>query len=166
MNQRMAVAADVPAACRILNDIINIGGTTAYESPLNHTVFTNHFLTGESCVSCIVCEDTQGNIIGFQSLSINEKLPSDWVDIATFARADPKIKGVGTALFEASKRFLVTSNAMTNKVLMINATIRADNQSGLAYYNKMGFVDYRCDKAVPLRDGTPVDRISKQYKLA
>jgi hypothetical protein len=29
----------------------------------------------------------------------------------------------------------------------------------------MGFVDYKVDKAVPLKDGRTVDRISKRYLL-
>jgi hypothetical protein len=29
----------------------------------------------------------------------------------------------------------------------------------------MGFVDYKVDKAVPLKDGQLVDRISKRYVL-
>ena len=47
----------------------------------------------------------------------------------------------------------------------LNATIRADNVSGLTYYGKMGFVDYKVDKAVALKDGQLVDRISKRYVL-
>lgn len=170
MIHRMAVAEDVPSACRILNDIIKIGGTTAYQEPLSETDFINHFLIGKSCLSCIVCEDSNADILGFQALAIIKKLPAGWADIATFARAHPKTKGVGTLLFEASKQFLQTTqyqddDALASSFQMINATIRADNQSGLSYYNKMGFVDYHCDKAVPLNDGTPVDRISKQYQL-
>lgn len=164
MNQRMAVIADVPGACRILNDIIQIGGTTAYEDQLSEAHFTEHFLTGESSVSCIVCEDDNGTILGFQSLVINSKLPVGWVDIATFARAESKVRGVGAALFAASK-LLLRNQVLASQYRMINATIRADNKPGLSYYNKMGFVDYHCEKSVPLKDGTPVDRIYKQYKL-
>ena len=47
----------------------------------------------------------------------------------------------------------------------INATIRADNSGGLAFYSKMGLKDYAVDRAEPLADGTPVDRIHKRYLL-
>lgn len=47
----------------------------------------------------------------------------------------------------------------------INATIRADNVGGLAYNARMGFVGHEVRRAVPLRDGTPVDRIGKWYAL-
>ncbi|WP_420810234.1 GNAT family N-acetyltransferase [Ensifer aridi] len=72
-----------------------------------------------------------------------------------------KVPGAGTALFAATKAY-----ARDAGFLAINATIRADNIGGLAYYSKMGFVDYKVDKAVPLKDGRPVDRISKRYLLA
>ena len=48
----------------------------------------------------------------------------------------------------------------------INATIRADNVSGLAYYTKMGFETYHRVKQVPLSDSTPVDRVKKRYVVA
>ena len=47
----------------------------------------------------------------------------------------------------------------------INATIRADNAGGLAFYTKQGFVDYGVTPAVPLADGTPVDRVHKRFSL-
>ena len=47
----------------------------------------------------------------------------------------------------------------------ISATIRADNGMGLGYYDKMGFRDYSVAYGVPLRDGRPVDRITKRFDL-
>jgi putative intracellular protease/amidase len=66
----------------------------------------------------------------------------------------------GTALFARSKIW-----AGERDVVAINAAIRADNQSGLAYYEKMGFRNYQIVKGVPLRDGTPVDRIFKCHAM-
>lgn len=160
MISRIAKMADVPGACCLLNEIIEIGGTTAYEVSLDESDFASEFLVGEHCISCYVCEDQSGDILGFQALSRNVNLPSRWVDIATFARAKPKTKGVGTLLFESTRAF-----AKSSGVKVINATIRADNLSGLSYYSKMGFVDYRTHKAIPLNDGTLLDRISKRYDV-
>ena len=67
---------------------------------------------------------------------------------------------VGTALFAATR-----ARANLLRLAAINATIRADNCGGLAYYFKMGFVAYGVDTAVPLSDATPVDRIHKRYML-
>ncbi len=49
---------------------------------------------------------------------------------------------------------------------MIDATIRADNASGLAYYKAMGFTDWDVLRDVPLSDGRVVDRIRKRFDLA
>jgi ribosomal protein S18 acetylase RimI-like enzyme len=72
----------------------------------------------------------------------------------------PKIRGVGTALFAAT-----LSAAEELNIEFINATIRADNTGGLAYYEKMGFRTYRTLESIPLRDGTLVDRIQKRYAV-
>jgi len=147
--------------CSILNRIIDIGGTTAYENPLTEAQFSAYFLTGDGCVICHVCEDSQNNILGFQAVYINTDLPQGWLDIATFCRQEPKLKGVGTQLFDSTRHY-----AQQNDVLAINATIRADNSAGLSYYAKMGFVDYHTHRAIPLADGTPIDRISKRFDLS
>ncbi len=73
---------------------------------------------------------------------------------------NPKISGVGRALFPATR-----AAAEELGLEFINATIRADNVSGLAYYSKMGFEPYDRLVQVPLLDGTPVDRIKKRFKL-
>jgi len=156
---RHATKHDAAALCSILNEIIVIGGTTAYQKNLNEANFREHFLTGDNCINCFVAHQSD-SILGFQALSLRSDLPVGWVDIATFARANPKVKGVGTALFNCTKLYL-----NGEKYTHINASIRADNRSGLVYYTKMGFTDYNVRKGVPLQDGTPVDRISKQFEI-
>ena len=47
----------------------------------------------------------------------------------------------------------------------IDATIRADNRGGLAYYERMGFREQTRLLGVPLRDGRPVDRVRKRLDL-
>lgn len=160
MKVRLATKGDIPSACHLLNTIIKIGGTTAYEDPLTEAEFASHFLNGPACISLYVCESDAGDILGFQSLSTDERLESGWADIATFASSVPKIKGVGRNLFEATQ-----AHALKMKIRTINATIRADNVAGLSYYSKIGFVDYHVHPAVPLKDGTLVDRLSKKYQV-
>jgi ribosomal protein S18 acetylase RimI-like enzyme len=48
---------------------------------------------------------------------------------------------------------------------VIDATIRADNTGGLAFYSRQGFVDYDRLVGVPLEDGTPVDRLRKRFDI-
>ncbi len=128
-------------------------------TPLSVAEFVEYFLAGPNLVNCFVAEDEKTRILrGFQALERSSELPEDWADIATFARAEPKIPGVGAALFAATR---LRSRDLGLRA--INATIRADNTGGLIFYEKMGFEDYKTTKAVPLKDGTPIDRISKRY---
>ena len=157
---RPARADDVPELVSLLNQIIEHGGTTAYQKKLSEADFASKFFDEESMLGFHVACLDDGRRLGFQHLQKLEKLPANWGDIATFALIDSPVRGIGTALFEATK-----AKAGELGLTAINATIRADNAPGLGYYSKMGFVDYAVAEAVPLSDGTPVDRISKKYLL-
>jgi L-amino acid N-acyltransferase YncA len=157
---RQATPGDAVALCQILNKIITVGGTTAIETPLSVTEFDDHLLTGCDCIVCFVTEAMNGERLGFQSLTKNAELPEAWVDIGTFTRREPRTPGVGTALFQNTIAF-----ARQNGYVAINATIRADNYSGIPYYEKMGFKTYKVARDVPLKSGKPVDPISKNYFL-
>ncbi len=157
---RPMMPEDVADACRILNDIIAAGGTTAHEIPFSEALFTQSYLTGADMICCHVALDDQGAVAGFQWLGTHDALPEDCADIATFTRRDPPLRGAGRTLFQETSK---TAAALGLKA--INATIRADNSPGLSYYGKMGFVDYSVDYGRPLRDGTPVNRISKRFHL-
>ena len=153
--------ADIPALTALINRIIAMGGTTAYEDPFSEAGLVAKLLKDPRLVCCHTAFDpTDGAPAGYQVLKTHPELAAGWGDIATFARAEPKLPGVGTALFTATAAF-----AREHGITTINATIRADNLGGLAYYTKMGFEDYAVARAVPLRDGTPVDRISKRLIL-
>ena len=158
---RLAAPGDAFVLCQILNEIIVIGGTTAIETPLSMAEFEDHFLTGPDCIVCFVAEASNGEPVGFQSLTRNSELPKAWADIATFTRREPRTTGVGSALFQNTTTF-----ARHYGIIAINATIRADNYSGLPYYEKMGFKTYTVASGVPLKNGMPVDRISKNYFLS
>lgn len=153
-------ARDVPQACDLLNTIIRIGGTTAAETELSEAVFAQHYLTADNKICCHVALDDAGCVSGFQWLGSEPHLDASCADIATFARMDSPVRGTGAALFLATSAF-----ARAREFEQINAKIRADNVPGLGYYSKMGFVDFSVAQAVPLQDGTPVDRISKRYDL-
>lgn len=158
---RAALSGDVPEMCALLNAIIDIGGTTALETPPSEAEFATYFLQGGDHLACFVAVDRSGAIAGFQALECHPDIPDDWGDIATFARVQPKIAGVGAALFATTLGF-----ARQARLAGINATIRADNTGGLRYYDKMGFQTYAVKEGQPLADGTPVDRISKRFDIA
>jgi GNAT superfamily N-acetyltransferase len=151
---------DAADLSRLLNRIIAIGGTTALETPLGEAEFRDAFLDGPDVLSSIIAETAVGEALGFQVLQRNRTLPEGWGDIATFTRREPRTPGVGTRLFERTR-----AAARALGLVAINATIRADNDSGLPFYEKMGFRTYDVAKAVPLEDGTPVDRVRKRYSL-
>lgn len=157
---RPATSADAGALALLLNAIIARGGTTALETPMTPEALDLAYLTGPDVLCCHVAEGPDGRLEGFQTLIRDPRLPGNWGDIGTFARVDGSQKGVGTALFAAT-----VARARVLGLRGINATIRADNAGGLAFYDRMGLTDYARDRAVPLMNGTPVDRVRKQYVL-
>lgn len=156
---RPMTAQDVPAARAIMNDIIAAGGTTAYEAPFDDAGFIEEHL-GATMVACHVVVDEQGEVAGFQWLGRFPDMAPDGSTISSFTRRDPPAKGAGRALFETTKKV-----ARAKGVAWIRAKIRADNVPGLGYYSAMGFLDHDVTPAVPLRDGTPVDRVCKMFTL-
>lgn len=157
---RPITSDDMAQACTILNEIIRIGGTTAFEVEVAEQEFARMYVTGEDLISCHVALDLHHRVAGFQWIGRNPKLPADCADIATFSRRSAPLRGAGRALFAVTRTL-----AKQTGYGWINATIRADNAAGLGYYTKMGFVDHAVARGVPLRDGTPVDRVSKRLKL-
>lgn len=155
---REAVAADAAQMCELLNEIIEIGGTTTAEDVLSLAAFHAHYFEAEGGISLVVAEE-DGVILGFQKL--NKLNGSEEIaDIATFARVSGKVKGVGRALFEQTRAAAVAAG-----FAQINARIRADNVPGMGYYAAIGFAPFDVVKAVPLKDGTPMDRMIKRYDL-
>lgn len=151
--------ADAAKLAELLNAIIMRGGTTAFETLFTAAELARSYLTGPAVHCCFVAE-SGGRLLGFQTLRTQPFLPADVGDIATFTRVGNTQAGVGTALFAAT-----TARARELGLTEINATIRADNAGGLTFYSRMGFVDHELVPAVPLKDGTPVDRIRKRYRL-
>jgi L-amino acid N-acyltransferase YncA len=152
---------DAPELATLLNEIIARGGTTALEEPFTADGLARLMLIGPDVICCFVAaERATGRLLGFQSLERWAGPPEDIGDIATFVRVGLTQRGVGTSLFAATR-----GEAGKVQLATINATIRADNSGGLAFYNRIGFVDHGVQRAAPLKDGTPVDRISKRYSL-
>jgi L-amino acid N-acyltransferase YncA len=157
---RRATGNDAARLCEILNEIVAMGGTTALERLLSPEQFDEEFISGPHCIFCYIAEAADGAALGFQVLQRSSRLPDGWGDIGTFTRRTARVPGVGTQLFHNTKKV-----AHEHGISVINATIRADNYAGIPFYEKMGFVTYSIAKAVPLKDGTPVDRVSKRYAL-
>jgi L-amino acid N-acyltransferase YncA len=158
---RSVRADDAEELAALLNEIIDRGGTTAWEEHFSARRLADTMLSGPEVICCFVAvESTTSKRLGFQSLLKLEELPGGVVDITTFARVGLTQKGIGSSLFAATR-----AEAVRRKLAAINATIRGDNNGGLTFYSRMGFRDHSVKPAVPLKDGTPVDRINKRYLL-
>ncbi len=156
---RPADPDDAPQMAALLNEIIAIGGSTALETPVTAGDMRAWYIDGPLVDCCHVAVDDAGDITGFQVLE-HDEVPQGIAYISTFARQSPRVPGVGTALFQAT-----CTAARGLGLREISAKIRGDNVSGLGYYSKMGFRDHSVDPGVPLKDGTPVDRIVKRFQL-
>lgn len=153
---RRATPQDRDALAAILNEIIAIGGTTAYETPLEPAYF-DRFIPPPDHRTFLHVAEADGVIVGFQWMSPD----ADGMGlIATFAQPGTTQRGIGSALFEVTRACCLDAGYR-----LLDATIRADNTGGLAYYSKIGFKDHSVTRAVPLSDGTPVDRVHKRMLL-
>ncbi|MGB1155087.1 MAG: GNAT family N-acetyltransferase [Paracoccaceae bacterium] len=164
---RPATSEDANRLAALLNQIIKTGGTTAHLHPFDRERLLNHYLAPPSAISCFVAE-VGGTIAGFQALEWSDpnwpgpdSLPADWALIASFVDADFQGRGIGKALFTKTLAAAQSAGARC-----IDATIRADNQGGLAFYTSLGFTDYSRLRDIPLSDGTLVDRIRKKLNVS
>lgn len=157
---RPVLETDAPTLAALLNEIIARGGTTALEQPFTPAALKEAMLTGPDVYCCFVAENAAGELVGFQALTHSDHVPDGVGDIGTFARVQHVQRGTGSLLFAATQQV-----AIERGLTAINATIRADNAGGLAFYRRLGFVDENIHRAEPLSDGTLVDRISKRYLL-
>ena len=158
---RRAGQTDARAMAEMLNAIIETGGTTAITEPVTAQVLQDWMQSDSASGVWHVAEDTAGNLLGFQFLGPHKDLPPEACDIATFVKTGRTGLGVGPKLFEASR-----AAAMRLGYRWINATIRADNGGGLAYYQSRGFEDWARDDNVRLDNGLMVSKISKRYDLS
>lgn len=157
---RRATRDDAGEISSLLNEIITAGGSTALETPTTAEDIAAWMANDPDQSAWHVARDSDGTLQGFQWIERNPALPPDALDIATFARVGGTRRGVGTALFNATKEAARALGAS-----WINAAIRSDNPSGLAYYTRMGFVDYKSDPTVALSDGTVTGKTFKRLDL-
>jgi len=157
---RRAGNLDARDMADLLNAIIHKGGTTALTQPVTRKAIVARLGHEQGRSAWHVAEDDTGTILGFQSIQPHRDLPPEACDIATFVRLGVTGLGIGSALFNASR-----TAATVLGYRWINATIRADNAGGLAYYQSRGFEPYGKMLNVRLEDGTLVDKITTRFKL-
>lgn len=157
---RSAGALDARAMAELLNEIIAAGGTTALTSAVTRTDIQDRMAANPDRSAWHVTEDETGELLGFQWIAPHPELPPDAADIATFVRMGKTGLGTGSRLFQAS-----SAAARKMGYAWINATIRADNEGGLAYYQSQGFEDYKILRDIALGNGLVVDKQCKRFDL-
>ena len=157
---RRAGAMDARPMAELLNAIIRKGGTTAFTQEVSRDELLSWFAKAPDRSVWHLAEDETGNVLGFQSIEPKLGLVPAACDIATFVRIGSTGLGIGSRLFDHTAKA-----ARELGYSWINATIRADNESGLTYYQSRGFEDYARHKNVALGNGMRVDRVSKRYDL-
>lgn len=157
---RRAGKLDARQMAELLDAIIEKGGTTAHTSRVSRDTILEWMQRAPAQSAWHVAEDVSGEILGFQFIEPYPDLPPDACDIASFVRLGKTGLGVGSKLFEASRKA-----AKDLGYLWINATIRTDNTGGLAYYQSRGFETYAHHSAQRLANGELVEKVSKRYDL-
>lgn len=80
LTTRNATPVDAEAIASLINEIIRIGGTTAYETPFDRDGAEHEFISGPHVISCILAE-SDGELLGFQILfgsTEEEPQPAGW----------------------------------------------------------------------------------------
>lgn len=157
---RRAGPLDARPLSELLNEIIAEGSTTAIATPFTTDGFRTFMTRNPDKSAWHLAEDETGLVVGFQWIEPVDYLPEEAVEIATFARIGKTGLGIGSALFRETTRA-----AKALGYLWINANIRADNTSGLTYYQSRGFEDYATITGYKMSDGRVVDKILKRYDL-
>ncbi|MGI9434305.1 MAG: GNAT family N-acetyltransferase [Geminicoccaceae bacterium] len=141
---RTAQVSDAKPLAELINEIIARGGTTAHRRPFDEQQMIEQFINPPYGISCTVAVESL-EIVGFQVLEWSDpnwpgpdKLSEDCGIIATYVALGCHGQGIGRKLFATT-----LAAAQAAGVRRIDATIRSENFGGQAYYDRMGFVDYR-----------------------
>ena len=157
---RPAIPLDATSMARLLNDIIKAGGTTALTQAVTAQILTDWMATKSDRAAWHVAVNAREEVVGFQWIAEAEYLPKEAADIATFVEIGQTGLGIGSKLFNATRRA-----AKDLGFTWINANIRADNEGGLIYYQSRGFIDYDRIEGYPLDNGQIVDKVLKRFDL-
>jgi len=152
MQIRLAAHDDAAAMVAVQNAIFAAG---LRKAPTDLAAVRATYLDHPDRIQCVLADDGDGGILGFQSLRIAR--PGNVYDVAEGwgiigTHVDPRAarRGVGSALFRATR-----AAARRAGLTRIDASIAADNALGQAYYDAIGFRTYR----------TPPGLVCKVYSL-
>ena len=152
MKIRQAVMDDASQMSGFLQQLTALGKRT---SPSDLEFVCTYYIDHPDNIQCTVAEGENGRILGFQILKIASEVNAfgvtpGWGIIGTHVSPDVGCRGVGKALFTVTRE--AARRAELDK---IDASIAATNVEGLAYYDALGFRNYR----------TPDGMICKYYEM-
>ena len=103
----------------------------------------SNYIAHPGRIECWVAVDDDGTLLGFQSLRLADAsnpygTPTGWGIIGTHISPMAARRGIGRALFDAT-----LTAAREADLPAIEAFIGDTNQEGQAYYEAMGFRDWR-----------------------
>ena len=152
MKTRPAIPDDAEGMAAVQNEIFAAG---LRKTPTDVMAILAAYINHVDRIQCVVAEDDDGRILGFQSLRLAKvgnpwDVESGWGIIGTHVSPLAGRKGVGSALFKDT-----VQAARAFGLRNIDASIGADNMLGQAYYDAMGFQTYR----------TPENLVCKVFAL-
>lgn len=124
----------------VLHDLVKAGKRSKRDD-LDFAL--QHYVAHPDKIECHVAEDDQGTVLGFQSIKLAKLgnqygAPAGWALIGTHIRPASARCGIGRALFASTLKA-----AQRAGVPAIEAFIGSKNLEGQAYYDALGFADYR-----------------------
>lgn len=160
INVRRAMTLDTASMAQLLNEIIDVGGTTALVRPVTGQDIAEWMAVDPNRSAWHVALNAGEQVVGFQWITSSARLPPEAAEIATFVQVGQTGLGIGSALFSATAKA-----AKKLGYVWICANIRADNEGGLTYYQSRGFRDYDVIENYILADGSTVDKRLKRYDI-
>jgi len=150
---RPAKPDDAHGMSTILSEILKVWKSERASDP---DYVRSFYIEASDKIQCTVAVGETGEILGFQSLKLASEnnvfdVAVGWGVIGTYVKLDIGRRGIGSALFKATKQV-----AQLAGLANIDATIGDKNALGLGYYDAMGFQIYQVKQ----------DVICKCYKVA
>ena len=137
---RPAQNDDANGIAGVLHDLVTAGKRN---KPADADFAFHHYIAHPGKIACHVAQRDDGMILGFQSIKLAEAdnpygAPVGWGLIGTHIRPTAARRGIGKELFTYT-----LEAARIAGVPAIEAFIGINNLDGHAYYDAMGFAEYR-----------------------
>jgi GNAT superfamily N-acetyltransferase len=137
---RDAVMGDAAEISIFLEELASLGKRNL---PSDADYVRTHYIGHADKIQCAVAEDDDGTLLGLQILKMASEgnaygVDVGWGIIGTHVRPSAARRGVGKALFAATRKAAVDAG-----LSRIDATIGATNLEGVSYYDAIGFETYK-----------------------